>query len=451
MSAYGKRAGSKLPRGPHRLTDEQVAEDQRRRLIAAMIQFAGKRGYAATTVAELIKRAGVSRKTFYEHFSDRKPLLIAAFDDVASIEFGEARAAPLRTGGGTPEFEALMHSLCMTAQQSPGAIALCTIEIAAARPEGLERRDRLMSVYGELIAESLHIDHETLPLLPGALTRTCAGSIHRMIDARLRMGRTGELSRLAPELAHWVRCYYPPPRQLTGERAPEPRTPCVGPSEPLGGRAPGTLTLAPNNYKPPMMKRSPMFIQHANRQRILDSVARLTAAHGYTELTAQAIAEDADLSERGFLAHFKSKDDAFAAAVELGHMKGQAIVERARANAPDWLSGVRDAVYALLRFLAGEPYFTRLAYVDAPLAGPAMARRTYEHTVVYAHLMLEGAPQRRRPPLIAPEAVTQGLFELVFQHAAKDKVEDLTQVAGEAAYLALAPFVSIAEAAEATG
>ena len=40
--------GGKLPRGPHRLTDKQVAEDQRQRLIGAMVQLSGERGYAAT-------------------------------------------------------------------------------------------------------------------------------------------------------------------------------------------------------------------------------------------------------------------------------------------------------------------------------------------------------------------------------------------------------------------
>lgn len=50
------------------------------------------------------------------------------------------------------------------------------------------------------------------------------------------------------------------------------------------------------------------------------------------QLTAQAIAERADVSERAFLAHFKSKDDAFTAAVEVGHMKGMAIIARARTD-----------------------------------------------------------------------------------------------------------------------
>jgi AcrR family transcriptional regulator len=444
-----ERTGGRLPRGPHRLTTEQVAADQRQRLIGALVVLAGERGYAATTVAGIIAQAEVSRKTFYEHFEDRKGLLLAAFDTVSAATLGEVRAASKRTGGPTRRLEALMRRLCRIARESPGTIALTTIEIAAANPIGLERRDRLMNDYGELIDECLRADDEHPELSP-TLARVLAGSTHRTIDAHLREGLSEHLSKLAPQLARWTRSYHPMPPSVQGNGAttpqPQPwlRPTCLG-----GGRAPGTLAIAPNGYQPPIAERSPEFVHHANRERILDAVAQLNDADGYTTLTAQSIAEHADVSERAFLAHYKSKDDAFAAAVEIGHMKGQAIVDRARASASDWRSGVRLAVYSLLEFLGSEPYFTRLAFVDAPLAGPAMARRAHEHVGAYARLLLDGAPLRRRPPQIAREAVVHGLFELAFQHAAQDKAAELPRVAPEATYLTLAPFLGVTEAGEA--
>jgi AcrR family transcriptional regulator len=196
------------------------------------------------------------------------------------------------------------------------------------------------------------------------------------------------------------------------------------------------------------MKRLQGFTHHSNRERILDSVAQLTAEQGYTALTARSIAEHADISERAFLAHFKSKDAAFAVAVELGHMKAQGLVERARSTRSNWCEGVSQAIQALLDFLASEPYFTRLAFVDAPLAGPVMARRTHEHAGAYARLLFDGAPQRRRPPEIAPEAIVHGIFELAFHHATENTVEQLLHLIPAMEYLALAPFLGISEAAE---
>jgi AcrR family transcriptional regulator len=440
----GRTGGGKLPRGPHKLTSQQVHEDQHQRLIAALVQLAAEQGYAATTVAEIIERAEVSRKTFYAHFDDSEELLLAAFDSTAPIALAEVRIASQRTGGTTRQLEALMRRLCRFAREEPGAIALCTIETAAADPAGLARREQLMNEYGLLVDELLHVEDQQ-----SALSPVLAGATHRVIDAHLRTGSPEELAPLAPQLARWVRSYHPVPAELAASQ----KTASTGTAAPtsmlVGGRAPGTLTLAPEDYRPPSGKSSLGFVQHSNRERILDAVAQLTAAHGYTTLTALSIAEHADLSERAFLAHFQSKDEAFAAAVEIGHLKGQAIVDRARSGSPDWRTGVRNGIYALLVYLASEPHFTRMAFVDAPLAGPRMTRRTYEHADAYARLLLEGAPQRRRPPHIAPKAILHGLFELAFYHSARRRVEELLPLAPIATYLAMAPFLGVNEAAEA--
>jgi AcrR family transcriptional regulator len=447
--SHSSRTGGRLPRGPHRLTNEEVAADQRQRLIDAMLQLAGEQGYVATTVATIIKRAEVSRKTFYAHFNDRSDLLLAAFDATSPSALEQVRSASRRTGGATRQIEALMRRLCRIARESPNTIALSTIEIAAVLPAGLDRHERLMGDYGALIDGCLSADSKQ-SVLPPVLSRALAGGTHRTIDAHLRAGRAADLSALAPELARWARSHHPVPPDPTAETPPLAPWPCAGTNGLVGGRAPGTLTLSPEGYLPPREAQSAGFIHHSNRERILDSVAQLVAAHGYTELTALSIAEHADLSERAFLAHFKNKDTAFAATVEVGHMKGQAIVERARASTPEWGLGVSRAVHALLEFLASEPYFTRLAFVDAPLAGPAMTRRTHAHASAYARLLLDGAPQRRRPPAIAPEATVHALFELAFHYAAQEKTAELADVAREAAYLALAPFVGVTDAAEIT-
>jgi AcrR family transcriptional regulator len=442
VGSHKDRAGGKLPRGPHRLTSEQVSADQRIRLIEAMVQLAGTLGYAATTVEDIIKLAEVSRKTFYEHFVDRKALLLAAFDATAPTVLEEVRTASKRPGGSTRQLEAMMRRLCRFARANPAAVALYTVEIAAVDPVGMVRREELMGKYGALIDECLRAEGKQAAL-PPMLARVTAGATHRTIDAYLHAGRSDALKGLAPQLARWVRSYHPVPSELT---APPPSM--ISRSL-AGGRAPGTLTLAPNGYEPPRGKQSSALVQHANHERILDAVAQLVSTYGYTALSAQAIAERADVPERAFLNHFNSKDEAFAAALEIGHMKAQALVERARFEAKDWRSGVRDAINALMEFLACEPYFTRMAFIDAPLAGPRMTKRSQEHASAYARLLLEGAPQRRRPPPVAPEAIVHGIFELAFHHAAQNKVEELLHVRPIAIYLTMAPFLGVSEAADA--
>src|SRR6476659_5078578 len=89
-----------LPRGPHSLSRDEVVASQRGRMIEAMAETVAEKGYAATTVADVVARAGVSRKTFYEHFADREECFLAAYD--AAVDALFARVAE-RVATGAPE------------------------------------------------------------------------------------------------------------------------------------------------------------------------------------------------------------------------------------------------------------------------------------------------------------------------------------------------------------
>ena len=65
----------------HDLGRERVSEIQRARIVAAMVEECSVRGAANVTVAHIVARAGVSRRTFYELFSDREACFVGAFDE----------------------------------------------------------------------------------------------------------------------------------------------------------------------------------------------------------------------------------------------------------------------------------------------------------------------------------------------------------------------------------
>jgi AcrR family transcriptional regulator len=61
-----------------------VLDIQRARILAAMVEVCAERGAASVTVAHVVERAGVSRRTFYELYSDREACFLAAFDEGVS-------------------------------------------------------------------------------------------------------------------------------------------------------------------------------------------------------------------------------------------------------------------------------------------------------------------------------------------------------------------------------
>src|ERR1700733_14909378 len=82
MTAAPPAAGilTVLPRGRPAAPRPVVREAQRARMLAAMVQAVADKGYARVAVADVIERAGVSRKTFYEQFANKEDCFLAAYD-----------------------------------------------------------------------------------------------------------------------------------------------------------------------------------------------------------------------------------------------------------------------------------------------------------------------------------------------------------------------------------
>src|SRR5689334_7038821 len=76
-------SSGKFPSGVRKLPSDLVRAVQRERLIVAMLNATAELGYLETNVQDVIDRAGVSRPTFYEHFSNKEDCFLAAFDTSA--------------------------------------------------------------------------------------------------------------------------------------------------------------------------------------------------------------------------------------------------------------------------------------------------------------------------------------------------------------------------------
>src|ERR1700733_5546358 len=131
-----------LPRGRHAAPRRVVREAQRSRMLEAMVQAVAEKGFARGVVADVIERAGVSRKTFYEQFANKEECFLAAYDAgvdrlLAAIDETVKAPAPDWLGAARRAVEVYLETM---AASPPFARALL-IEGLAAGPEALARRD----------------------------------------------------------------------------------------------------------------------------------------------------------------------------------------------------------------------------------------------------------------------------------------------------------------------
>lgn len=127
----------RLPPGPHGLPPELVERNQRERLIAAMAEVCGERGYVESSVAEIAKRAGVSTASFYRQFGDKRECMLASFEEL----FGRL----LEALEGVCEAEAEVGNRARRGARAAAELLasdvptarLLSVEIVAVGPEGV--------------------------------------------------------------------------------------------------------------------------------------------------------------------------------------------------------------------------------------------------------------------------------------------------------------------------
>jgi AcrR family transcriptional regulator len=189
-----------LPAGRHGLGGDFVMAHQRQRMLSAVVEVCYDGGYGAMSVQNVVVAAGVSRKTFYLHFRDKEDVFLATYDDASGRIAGALRAAAAQEGEQVDRVRAGLRALLDTVAAEPAVASLCLVEVLAAGPEALERRDALMgelvALVNDSVARELPAARRPAPLI----AETLVGGIHDVLASRVMSGRAAEVPGLLPDL-----------------------------------------------------------------------------------------------------------------------------------------------------------------------------------------------------------------------------------------------------------
>jgi AcrR family transcriptional regulator len=195
-----------LPRGPHRLSREEVRASQRNRLLAAVTTLVAERGYEAATIGEVARRAGVSPNVFYEHFASKADCFLAAYDAFVAALLDRLVAvdpdAPwhefvTRTLGAYLEF----------LDSEPDVARAFLVEIDGSGPEGRRRRRDAYRAFAHLLSErhqALRRSDPALGELPGRAYLGLIYGIREIVRDAIEDGSPRKLASLRPDLLRWI-------------------------------------------------------------------------------------------------------------------------------------------------------------------------------------------------------------------------------------------------------
>jgi AcrR family transcriptional regulator len=193
-------APERLPPGRHGLPADLVRTHQRQRLLEGAATALAEQGYGRLTATRVTELAGVSSRTFYQHFEDLWACLLAAYEAEAGLLCSAIEAA-CSEAVGTDRLGRARAGIA-------GALAFLAAEPAVARLLSAEPPPQIVPLasarreLGEQLGTMLRA-----ALQPGAATplpgleRRLIGAAMALVASRAASGEPERLGELEPELS----------------------------------------------------------------------------------------------------------------------------------------------------------------------------------------------------------------------------------------------------------
>lgn len=187
------------------LPREFIALHKQRRIMDALAELTAEQGYEATKISDIVKRAGVARKTLYDNFEGKEEVFLAAFDS--------ARDEVLRRveeGGGDPSedweerIEGGLAAFLGYVAEQPNLARMCMIEALSATPETTRRYEDALEAFVALTRQTLPRDER----LPDTIAETLVGGVAWIVYQQIRRGEAERAEDLLPELMEFMMAPY---------------------------------------------------------------------------------------------------------------------------------------------------------------------------------------------------------------------------------------------------
>jgi AcrR family transcriptional regulator len=183
--------------------------EHRDRLLQGMARAVATKGYADTTIADIVREAGVSRRTFYENFADKAECLTALYESASGNALAVLRGAINPQSDWQAQVEQALSAYFGALACNPVLLRTLFIEILGLGMPGLAARRRANQHLVDLMLEVVNTrtgdqGQRHLPLKP-VMVMAVVGGINEMVLQSIEQGRAGALQELVKPAAALLR------------------------------------------------------------------------------------------------------------------------------------------------------------------------------------------------------------------------------------------------------
>lgn len=417
----------KLKPGPA-LPPADVAADQLARIHQAMIEIVAEGGYDAFKVRDVVRRANVSSRSFYQHFDSKDECFVRTYEMIVSRSRIGLIGAQMEGKDWRARPRMIFAAFARELEDKPAVARFALVDVYSDGPQALERAHQAEANFASMLAKSFGRAPGGIAV-PTLVVEGIMAGITRVGRTRLLAGTEATMGGLEDEMMKWALCF---------------------PTKEGGGLLAMDEGFVRGNAALLEMRTKEIAIQAPgdNRATILAAVSKLTASDDYLYkgLTVPTVRAAAGVSRRNFDAEFDSVEECFLAALDLRAATAIADAATEQMAAATWEGGVYRAISSLCIEIAGDPLLARVCFQDDFVRGSKGSLARLRLITGVADQIRASAGSNDQATDLAAEASAGAIWALFHHHALRSWVLHRPEMSATLAYMALAPLVGGANA-----
>ncbi len=167
----------------------------------AIAELTAEQGYDATKIGDIVRRAGVARKTLYDNFEGKEEVFLSAFDTAVDEALARIEADCAEVEGGWEEqVQTGLASFLRYVAENPALARMCMIEALSATQAATERYEAAMQRFVDLTKRTVPQDDQ----LPETIEETLVGGVAWIVYQQIRRQEAEKAEDLLPELSEFM-------------------------------------------------------------------------------------------------------------------------------------------------------------------------------------------------------------------------------------------------------
>lgn len=421
---YVEATGGKLSPGPGRLRKE-VAAHQLTRIHRALIDVVAERGYKALRVRDVVRRAEVSTRAFYELFDSKDDCFLCSYDRLTRRATRRMVVSQAGESDWARRAEAIFGEFARQIARDPKAAHLVLVDVHRADAACADRAWRAERAFEMVFGECLSRAPGGVSL-PQTIIEAIAAGVTGVARGYLSSRRADALRDASDDLVGWALRY-------ADSSAVELAA--------LDGGSIWRDTLLESPYLMSGQSEGRRGrVGSGGHALILQRTAELAMKNGYSALTVERIRAEANVSRREFRTYFDDVAACYVAAFEQRAGEAMAQAARAQAAARTWGGGIYRAIAAYWAQVGNDPFLAQAFMTNDFPAGTTGARSRRRVIKAMADQLLDTIPHDHRPARLELEASMYAASALFRRHLSSSG-SSRRNLSATLAYLLLAPAI----------